>query len=134
MAYKETVSDRRRTLRDMFSQQKPGIFIGLVSLVLATQLSLSAQILGMVLGALCLGLAITIMAFILWADRRWRLLENAGYGDLLIEELLRGNNGAVFQANDKKWWYWDEVWAYQHGPYKSEDEARAALAMYLRSL
>lgn len=39
----------------------------------------------------------------------------------------------VFEDNGL-WNFWDETWAYFHGPYATEDEARAALAAYVREL
>ena len=32
------------------------------------------------------------------------------------------------------WYFWDETWAYWHGPYSTEKEARAALDIYFKSL
>lgn len=37
----------------------------------------------------------------------------------------------VFEDNGL-WNFWDETWAYFHGPYATEDEARAALAVYVK--
>ena len=30
------------------------------------------------------------------------------------------------------WYFWDETWSFAHGPYDSEDEARAACSRYAR--
>ena len=40
----------------------------------------------------------------------------------------------VFQNDGGLWCFWDETWAYFHGPYATEDEARAALADYVKAL
>lgn len=32
------------------------------------------------------------------------------------------------------WWFWDETWASQYGPYESRDEAIIALNNYASSL
>ncbi len=36
----------------------------------------------------------------------------------------------VFEDDDG-WNFWDETWAYFHGPYPTEDMARAALERYV---
>lgn len=40
----------------------------------------------------------------------------------------------VFQDDNGSWQFWDETWAYFIGPYPTEDEARAALAEYVKFL
>ena len=40
----------------------------------------------------------------------------------------------VFQDDDGQWNFWDEAWAYFHGPYQTEEEARAALDRYVAEL
>lgn len=35
---------------------------------------------------------------------------------------------------DGQWWFWDEVWASELGPYESELEAREALKRYAEQL
>ena len=37
----------------------------------------------------------------------------------------------VFQDDDGLWNFWDETWAYFHGPYQTEEAARAALDRYV---
>lgn len=37
----------------------------------------------------------------------------------------------VTQHPDGSWWFWDEVWADELGPYKTESEARTALDAYV---
>ena len=32
--------------------------------------------------------------------------------------------------HEGQWYFWDEVWAYRVGPYKSEEEARKQLNHY----
>ncbi len=32
------------------------------------------------------------------------------------------------------WYFWDETWAYQYGPFASEEEAQAKLEEYMRTL
>lgn len=33
-----------------------------------------------------------------------------------------------------KWWFWDETWANEIGPYNTEEEANQALTHYAQSL
>lgn len=35
---------------------------------------------------------------------------------------------------DGKWYHWDEVWAYEYGPYDTRDLAEEALKAYCRWL
>lgn len=32
------------------------------------------------------------------------------------------------------WWYWDEVWSNKHGPFETEEEAKADLKRYVEWL
>ena len=32
---------------------------------------------------------------------------------------------------DGKWYFWDETWSERHGPYNTEEEARAAIKDYI---
>lgn len=37
----------------------------------------------------------------------------------------------VFRSTeDWKWYFWDESWSTQYGPYETEEEARAGLKKY----
>jgi hypothetical protein len=36
----------------------------------------------------------------------------------------------VHQNQDGKWYFWDEVWAYEYGPFDTEDGARKQLTEY----
>ena len=37
---------------------------------------------------------------------------------------------AVIHEHNGKWWFWDETWVHQMGPYNSQDEAANALKDY----
>jgi len=37
---------------------------------------------------------------------------------------------AVQQAENGKWWFWDETWCQNYGPYNTEEEAIEALKHY----
>ena len=39
------------------------------------------------------------------------------------------NSNPVHFENDA-WYFWDETWAYRHGPYESEEEAKDMLNSY----
>ena len=39
-------------------------------------------------------------------------------------------NDPVFEK-DGKWYFWDETWAYEYGPYSTEEEARFRLDLYV---
>lgn len=43
------------------------------------------------------------------------------------------NDNPVF-AKDGKWFFWDELWANESGPYDTEEEANQALEQYAESL
>ena len=53
--------------------------------------------------------------------------------DIKIEENKIINSNPVFCENDK-WYFWDETWAYQHGPYKTKLEANKACREYAETL
>lgn len=36
----------------------------------------------------------------------------------------------VHQGEDGKWYFWDETWSFEEGPYETEVEAREALDIY----
>lgn len=36
----------------------------------------------------------------------------------------------VFQHEDGSWWFADEVWADEYGPYETEEQAREQLLAY----
>jgi len=36
----------------------------------------------------------------------------------------------IHQNKDGKWYFWDETWAFEKGPFDSEQEARIALCKY----
>ena len=38
----------------------------------------------------------------------------------------------VFQDDYGAWNFWDETWAYFHGPFETEEKAREALERYSR--
>lgn len=40
----------------------------------------------------------------------------------------------VHQNENNKWYFWDEVWAFEEGPYDTEREAREALGEYWQAL
>jgi hypothetical protein len=40
----------------------------------------------------------------------------------------------VHQNADGKWYFWNEVWADEHGPFDTEEQARAALVEYARTI
>lgn len=40
----------------------------------------------------------------------------------------------IHQNEDGKWYFWDEVWAFEMGPYDTEEAARTALDEYCASL
>lgn len=33
-----------------------------------------------------------------------------------------------------EWWFWDETWCYEQGPFDTEEECRASLAEYVKNL
>ena len=40
-------------------------------------------------------------------------------------------NDPIHKNADGTWWFWDEVWAFEIGPYSSEHEARKSLDEYV---
>jgi hypothetical protein len=38
----------------------------------------------------------------------------------------------VHENFDRTWWFWDETWGNEIGPYLTEDEAREALNKYAK--
>lgn len=38
----------------------------------------------------------------------------------------------VNQHEDGSWWYWNETWSDEHGPYMREGLARISLAVYCK--
>lgn len=40
----------------------------------------------------------------------------------------------VFQSKDGNWYFWDETWTWDYGPYASKEMALAALALYCKQL
>jgi len=40
----------------------------------------------------------------------------------------------VEQFPDGKWWFWDEIWEFPHGPYDTKQEARKACLEHARRL
>ncbi len=36
----------------------------------------------------------------------------------------------VHQNEDGKWYFWDECWAFEEGPFDTEQDARKALEQY----
>lgn len=43
-------------------------------------------------------------------------------------------NDPVYQGPDGNWWFWDETWTDQRGPYDTEKDARKALREYATDL
>ena len=41
---------------------------------------------------------------------------------------------AVHMKEDRKWYFWDEIWSSEHGPYDSEEKARDVLRRYMKAL
>jgi len=39
----------------------------------------------------------------------------------------------VFQKEDGTWWFWNETWSDEYGPYPTEEKARAILEEYCRT-
>lgn len=39
----------------------------------------------------------------------------------------------VHQGEDGFWYFWDETWSSKYGPYRTEDEANAAIVEYART-
>jgi len=39
----------------------------------------------------------------------------------------------VFERNGK-WFFWDETWAHEHGPFLTEKQARAEMKLYVNWL
>jgi hypothetical protein len=39
-----------------------------------------------------------------------------------------------YDDKEKAWFFWDETWAYRHGPYGSREEASIECSRYARSL
>lgn len=54
--------------------------------------------------------------------------------DLLAEdwepEIDYTTQEPVYQRADGTWWFWDETWAFDHGPYATEEKARERLKDY----
>ena len=46
----------------------------------------------------------------------------------------RNSSDPVFQDGQGRWWFWDETWSWQHGPYKTEEAADEACLEYAKSL
>lgn len=52
------------------------------------------------------------------------------------------NTGSLSKVNpihqrpsaENEWYFWDETWAYAHGPFNSEEECKKALKEYAESL
>lgn len=42
----------------------------------------------------------------------------------------RGKYDPIHQNADGKWYFWDEVWSSEEGPYETETEAIEALDVY----
>ncbi len=40
----------------------------------------------------------------------------------------------IHQKDDDKWYFWDEVWAHEYGPYNSREACIVALDAYCESL
>ncbi len=36
----------------------------------------------------------------------------------------------IHKGKDGKWYFWDETWAFKHGPFDTEEEAQEALNKY----
>lgn len=36
----------------------------------------------------------------------------------------------IHQGENNKWFFWDETWSFEEGPYETEAEARTALDVY----
>lgn len=61
-------------------------------------------------------------------------------GELASEEILRpvpepvclynGDGNPLHVHKDGSWWYWDETWAYENGPFETEGEAQISLELY----
>ncbi len=51
---------------------------------------------------------------------------------LAMAHLVSSN--PVHQNPDGKWYFWDEVWVEEYGPFESKAEADKACAEYARSL
>lgn len=46
------------------------------------------------------------------------------------------NNGSnpLHQHDDRTWWFYDETWANEHGPFDCEADAKVALKIYADNL
>ena len=40
----------------------------------------------------------------------------------------------IIHMKDKQWYFWDETWTYEHGPYNTELECQTALRDYCKKL
>lgn len=65
-------------------------------------------------------------------------------GQLANPELLKkadepvcdfeGVDTPLHQHRDNTWWFYDETWAFENGPYDSEEDGNIALEMYCRTV
>ena len=48
--------------------------------------------------------------------------------------MKKWNPDPVEKTEDGSWIFWDETWAYSHGPFETEEIAREQLKVYAKSL
>ena len=48
--------------------------------------------------------------------------------------MKKWNPDPVEKTEDGSWIFWDETWAYSHGPFETEEIAREQLEVYAKSL
>jgi hypothetical protein len=44
--------------------------------------------------------------------------------------ILAGDASPVHKCDDDSWWFWDETWAFRHGPFATRWQAERALQRY----
>jgi len=53
--------------------------------------------------------------------------------DCRTDRIVRMDNGnidPVHQHNDGQWWFWDETWADEYGPFNDYEAAEISLEQY----